>query len=366
MKITFVLDGGDSLSGGHRAIAMYAQGLARLGHSVELVARPQRPPTVRDRARRLLKGTRGQPDREPKPSHFQNAGLTLKILPSWRPVVDDDLSAADVVFATWWETVDWVCNLSPAKGIKAHLVQDYEIWGGREDQVDRCYRLPILKIVTSPWLGDFIHSRFHQKPIGVISCGVDLQQFHAEERRKPRTPTVGLTYSCDHRKGCDISIQAWRTARQSLPDLRLVACGNTRPSPDLPLPGAVHYKAWANDDSLRELYSQCDCWLFGTRWEGFGLPMLEAMACGTPVVGTPAGAATELLSGGGGLLVNLEDPDDMARAIVQICRLPDAAWRGMSTAAQATAALYSWDKPALALEGALKRVVHQAQAETCP
>jgi len=44
------------------------------------------------------------------------------------------------------------------------------------------------------------------------------------------------------------------------------------------------------------------------------LPILEAMACRTPVIGTPAGPAPELLGAGGGILVRPEDPADMAMA----------------------------------------------------
>src|SRR5580658_10135731 len=131
MRITFVLDGGDSLSGGHRAIAMYARGLQQLGHTVVLVARPRRGPSLRDRARSLLKRTGlkrtgGTAEPERKPSHFQDAGLELRVLPSWRPVQDRDLPDADVVLATWWETVEWVHGLTAAKGVKIHLMQDYE------------------------------------------------------------------------------------------------------------------------------------------------------------------------------------------------------------------------------------------------
>ena len=66
-------------------------------------------------------------------------------------------------------------------------------------------------------------------------------------------------------------------------------------------------------------------WLFGAREEGFELPILEAMACRTPVLGTPAGAALELLVDGAGILVPREDPDAMARAIVEVCQMENAA-----------------------------------------
>jgi glycosyltransferase involved in cell wall biosynthesis len=59
------------------------------------------------------------------------------------------------------------------------------------------------------------------------------------------------------------------------------------------------------------------------RSDGFGLP----------IIGTPAGATPELLAGVGGLLVKPKNPEDMAKAIEQICQLSDAEWRAISKTA---------------------------------
>ena len=154
MKITFVMDGGDSLSGGHRAIAMFAHGLVELGHEVNLIARPQRSPSLRDRLRITLKRRGAALKPAIMPSHFQTAGVPLQVLSEWRPVESRDVPDADIVVATWWETVEWVTNLAPSRGAHAHFVQDYETWGGRVDEVDRSCRAPLPKIVTIDWLKD--------------------------------------------------------------------------------------------------------------------------------------------------------------------------------------------------------------------
>jgi glycosyltransferase involved in cell wall biosynthesis len=357
MNITFVMDGGDNLSGGHRAIAMFAHGLGQLGHTVVLVARPPRPPSLRDRARVLLKGPGGMAAPKQRWSHFREMGLQLRILEDWRPIRDRDLPDADVIIATWWETVEWVHALTPSKGVKAHLMQDYEVWGGPVEEVNRSCRCPMPKIIAAEWVGELLQREFHQTPVALIPYGVDSRVFHAPPRGKQPVPTVGLTYTTMRNKGCDISLQAYRLARQTFTDLRLVGFGNMQPSLELPLPDVAHYHACASNQSLREIYSQCDAWLFGTRREGFGLPILEAMACRTPVIGTPAGAAPQLLRDGAGVLVRPEDPEDMAKAILQVCRLPDAEWRRMSTAAHAKASIHTWEKGTCAFESALRKLV---------
>ena len=361
MIVSFVMDGGDNLSGGHRAIAMFADGLRRAGHRVFLIARPRRPPSLRDRIRSLVREGSLPFRAKSTPSHFRDAGVPLRILSDWRPIRNEDLPDADVVVATWWETVEWVWAMSPSKGVKIQLMQDYEIWGGSRDAVDRSCALPLAKIVTSPWLPELLESRFHQKALALVPCGVSRTQFHAEPRGKQTVPTVGLTYTTLYNKGCDISIEACRLARRVVPELRLVAAGNMRVARELPLPPAARYEAHADDRTLRELYSQCDAWLFGTRKEGFGLPILEAMACRTPVIGAPAGAAPQLLRDGAGILVKGDDPEDMAGAIVRLCRLSEADWRTMSDAAHAMAASYSWEAAVLAFEAALEQALRNSR-----
>ena len=94
------------------------------------------------------------------------------------------------------------------------------------------------------------------------------------------------------------------------------------------------------------------------------MPILEAMACRTPVIGTPAGASPELLSRGGGILVKPEDAQDMARAIEQVHALPEADWRAMSDLAYATAAGYTWEDATNAFERGLTRAIERTQKGT--
>ena len=79
------------------------------------------------------------------------------------------------------------------------------------------------------------------------------------------------------------------------------------------------------------------------RSEGFGLP----------IIGTPAGAAPELQACVGGILVKPKYPQDMAKAIEQICQLSDAEWRAMSETALETVINYTWEDATNLFEAAL-------------
>ena len=77
-------------------------------------------------------------------------------------------------------------------------------------------------------------------------------------------------------------------------------------------------------EELVRLYRSATLVVVPSRYEGFGLPAAEAMACGTPVVTTDAGALPEVVSvGGGGVLVPPDDPDAMAKAIRDLLDHPE-------------------------------------------
>jgi glycosyltransferase involved in cell wall biosynthesis len=89
--------------------------------------------------------------------------------------------------------------------------------------------------------------------------------------------------------------------------------------------GGVEVPGWAgrvDDEELAALYRGARCLVFPSLYEGFGLPVIEAMACGTPVV-TSRGGATEEVAGGAAVLVDALDPDAIAAGIAEACARRD-------------------------------------------
>lgn len=360
MKITFVMASGfSSLTGGDRVIAIYAGRLKKRGYEVFLVSTSTRP-SLQDRVRSLLKGQGWISVAQNGRSHFEGVDVPRRELNRRRPIIDADVPDADVVVATWWETAEWVADLSESKGAKAYFVQHHEVFDYLpKDRVEATYSLPLHKIAVAKWLVDLMQTRYGDRNVSLVPNSVDTEQFYAPPRGKQPNPTVGLIYSPRLPwKGCDIALKAFSLAAQKIPNLRLVAFGG-EPSPDLPLPPGTEYACNLAQNTLKDFYAKCDVWLFGSRLEGFGLPILEAMACRTPVIGTPAGAAPELLADGAGMLVKPEDPEDMAKAIEQISQLSDAEWRVMSDAAYAKAIGYNWDDAVSLFEAALHTAIER-------
>lgn len=351
MKITFVTPYAD-LTGGIRVIAIYADKMQKRGHDVLIVSQPLKQPTLREQARSLRKGQGLIPKRQSKVSHLDDyPNLPLKVLDHCRPVTDDDIPDSDVVIATWWETADWVAKLSPQKGAKAYFMQDYGVAGQEMEQIVPTWKLPLHIITIAPWLKRLIHEYCGNIPVTVVPNAADLEMFYASPRNKQLHPTVGFNARYEYSKGADIAIEAIRLAQEAIPDLHVNVFGPEKPHQLLP--SQTTFIQRPSNHQLREIYASCDAWLFPSRREGFGLPILEAMACRTPVIGTPAGAAPELLEKGGGILVKPEDPEDMAAAIQTICCLTNEDWKKMSDLAYSTVANYSWEDAATRFEEGL-------------
>lgn len=360
MRITFVLPP-VSLRGGIRSTAILAQRLQKRGHSVLAVCLPLPVPSLRQRVRRLLKRERFIP--MSSTSHFDYIDVPLHTLKSYRPIEDRDLPDADIVVATWWETAEWVAKLSPSKGVKTYFIRHHEIHEGQPiDRVSATYSLPLHKITTAQWLVDMMLHRYGDKCVSVVPNSVDPQLFYAPPRSKQAVPTVGMMYSTETWKGCDISLQAFSLAASKIPQLQLILFCWKEQTPKFPLPPGTRCISQPPQEKLRELYAQCDAWLFGSRVEGFGLPILEAMACRTPVIGTPAGAAPELLADGAGILTRPEDPQHMADAIEQVCSLTNAQWQAMSESAYTKAVSYTWDDAAERCETAFLTAIERWQS----
>jgi glycosyltransferase involved in cell wall biosynthesis len=362
MKITFILPQ-PGLSGGIRVIAIYADRLKRRGHDVLLVHPPNAQPSIKDRVRSLVRG-QGWP-RVPHtyPSHLDGLDVPRKTLDCWRPVTAQDLPDADVVVATWWETAEWVNALPPSKGAKAYFIQHYETHDHQPvGRVEQTWSLPFHKIVVAQWLAGIAREKYGDADAALVPNSVDLELFNAPDRGKQSVPAVGFMHAHVPWKGADLACEGIRIARKALPQLDCVAFGMHGPTPAHPVPENTRFTLLPESSALRGIYAQCDAWIVASRSEGFGLPILESMACRTPVIATPTGAAPELVGKGGGLLVNHENPQAIAEAIVRIAKLSESEWKTMSDRAHETARGYTWDDATVLFERALQSACGKSAA----
>jgi len=112
-----------------------------------------------------------------------------------------------------------------------------------------------------------------------------------------------------------------------------------------PLGARVHRLGVVNDSDLRSLYAAATVFVFPSLAEGFGLPVLEAMAQGTAVV-TSAGTACEEAAGGAALLVDPTDPAAIAQAVTSVVENEDVR-QDLENRGRGRAAARSWTETAI-------------------
>ena len=99
-----------------------------------------------------------------------------------------------------------------------------------------------------------------------------------------------------------------------------------------------------SDDKLAELYSSSDLFVFPSHIEGYGLPPLEAMACGTPVVTTDCrGVRDYVVDGENAVIVPPKEPEAIAKSILKVFNDDDLRKKMVKNGLE-TAKMYTWER----------------------
>jgi glycosyltransferase involved in cell wall biosynthesis len=160
---------------------------------------------------------------------------------------------------------------------------------------------------------------------------------------------------CDARKNVETLLQVYTWAQDVLGEsYPLVFAGSLPDRHDeffhdprviakqIEVENVVHFIGRVAEEDKVALYQQARAFLYPTLYEGFGLPALEALACGIPVVGSNASSVPEIV-GDAGILVDPKDARAMAGALIAVCT-DDPLHDEFSERALKQAAKFSWEK----------------------
>jgi glycosyltransferase involved in cell wall biosynthesis len=165
------------------------------------------------------------------------------------------------------------------------------------------------------------------------------------ERHGITKPYFVFVGALDARKDPSALLRSWEVAQQAGADVELVLAGAASRQAPAEM-GAAHRLGYLEHTALVDVYSAATCLLFPSRYEGFGLPILEAMACGCPAV-TYRNSSLPEVAGDAAILVADGDADAMGRAAAQIALDPNLAAK-LRKAGLGRAREFSWRKAARA------------------
>jgi len=114
----------------------------------------------------------------------------------------------------------------------------------------------------------------------------------------------------------------------------------------------VRFTGWVDEEDKPALYSGAIAFLFPSHYEGFGLPPLEAMSCGTPVIASNRSSLPEVV-GQGGLCVDPDDTSALTRAMGELIR-DNQLCNELGQAALSQARRFSWTQTAQATMAAYR------------
>jgi glycosyltransferase involved in cell wall biosynthesis len=187
-----------------------------------------------------------------------------------------------------------------------------------------------------------------------IHLGVDMPEVKLPPlpviREQPYVLFVG---TAERRKGIDTLVRAMELLERDEPRLRLFVAGALGDGLRIDDGSAVNVLGFIDDAMLGGFYRGADVFAFPSRYEGFGLPVLEAMAYGVPVITTNVAAIPEV-AGDAALYVPPDDVDALAAAIARV-RSDPALAESLRARGRARAASMTWTKTAEATLDVLER-----------
>jgi glycosyltransferase involved in cell wall biosynthesis len=133
-------------------------------------------------------------------------------------------------------------------------------------------------------------------------------------------PFILLPRGLHYRKNADLVLQAWPILHQKMPELKLVVTSHCDPNylaKAQSIGSSILTIGFVSDEALCSLYHAAQVVWFPSLYEGFGIPVLESMACGTPVVASNSSSLPEI-AGKAAILVSTNSADEHIDAIITL------------------------------------------------
>jgi glycosyltransferase involved in cell wall biosynthesis len=240
------------------------------------------------------------------------------------------------------------------KGLPIYYImgpQDVEIYARKDEYPYHknlalaSYYLPVKRIVVSKYLFDYM-LKFNIKPDAIVPNGVDTTIFKPCKRKEDNL-ILGIWRNVWF-KGSDDMLKLFSILHKKDPSLKFLVIG--RPDKKLikkyDLEKCLNIVESPNDEQLAKIYSSASIYVSTSYIEGFGLPALEAMACGTPPVMFDSGGIYEYaINGYNSIIIKNRNIELMAEKILELLK-NQTLYNEIRNNGMQTAKNFQWEKTA--------------------
>ena len=286
MRINFLLPHyGYRPTGGFKVVYIYANAFAKLGNEVSIIYPAACKTGIRNLAGfwRTWRGKKYKSEwfrLEPEIKQIYVCTLNPKNIPD-----------ADVTIATAYETAVFLNIYSLRKGKKVYFIQGLEIWAGSRKQILETWQYDMTKIVISQYLLD-VGKKNAVSNLFYVPNAIDKKIYRVCVDFNDREKCIGMMYSPAECKGSRYGIEALLEIKKQITDITAVVFGKEERPSDLPQ--WIEY--YENPDQtyiVEKIYNRVSVFICSSICEGWGLPPMEAMACGAAVVTTDCGGVRD-------------------------------------------------------------------------
>jgi len=183
-------------------------------------------------------------------------------------------------------------------------------------------------------------ARFQLSPDRVVAVPEAAAEWLVPVETRPESPYFLFVGTIEPRKNLPMLVEAWREVRKRHPAELLVAGRRRADAPVIAEEPGLRLLGEVPDQDLPALYSGATAFVYPSLYEGFGLPVVEAMQCGACVIASPA-----LCETGGNAALYADNARELAQAMTEALERPE--WRAeWSARSRARAAQFSWQRTA--------------------
>jgi glycosyltransferase involved in cell wall biosynthesis len=233
-------------------------------------------------------------------------------------------------------------------GLPVVFIQGYRMLSEQDEEF--AFRAPCPKICVAGWLVDVgLSMGVPAEQLVHVPLGIRHETFRVTAPIGPRPPVISFCYNPHPQKGAAHAVAVLEELRRVYPDLPVTAFGGDEAGCELP-DWVQYHRSPALDVLVDRIYNGSSIFLMPSWVEGFGLPALEAMACGAALVSTDNGGSRDYADHRRTAMVS--ERDDVGAMVANVAALleDDDLRVRIATEGVAHARTFSWERSAERLE----------------